>query len=122
MEIRVNGLYTKLLRRALNVSWKDHVSNHDLYGDLPLLSATIKQRRLRFAGHCFRAEDQPISKLLFWSPSQGKRGRGAGIKTYSKLLKEDTGLASEKEIQDLMKNRTLWRQRVDNIIVSSKDD
>ena len=122
LEIRVNGLYTKLLRRALNVSWKDHVSNNDLYGDLPLLSATIKQRRLRFAGHCFRAEDQPINKLLFWSPSQGKRGRGAGIKTYSKLLKEDTGLASEKEIQDLMKNRRLWRQRVDNIIVSSKDD
>ena len=122
MENKINGLYTKLLRRILNVGWRDHVSNKELYGDLPPLSVTIRQRRLRFAGHCFRAKNQPISKLLFWSPSQGKRRRGAGIKTYSKMLKEDTELTSEQEIQGLMADKFLWRQRVNNVIVSSKDD
>ena len=41
---------------------------------------------LRFAG------------LLFWTPSQGKVGRGDGMKTYPKMLKEDTKLTSELEI------------------------
>ena len=77
MEIKIDGLYTKLLRRVLNVSWRDHVSNQELYGNLPSLSSTIRQRRLRFVGHCFRAENQPVTGLLFWSPSQGKRGQGA---------------------------------------------
>ena len=122
MEIKIDGLYTKLLRRVLNVSWMDHVPNTELYGDLPLLSSTIRQRRLRFAGHCFRADNQPVTNLLFWDPSQGNRGQGAGIKTFPKLLREDTNLTSDNEIQGLMAERKLWRQRVNNVIVSSKDD
>ena len=122
MEIKIDGLYTKLLRRALNISWRSHVSNQELYGDIPKLSSTIRQRRMRFAGHCSRASSQPISKLLFWTPSQGKRGRGAGIKTYHKQLKEDTKLTSELEIQRLMADRLLWRQRVNRVLVSSMDD
>ena len=118
----INGLYTKLLRRAQNVSWRDHVSNQELYGNLPSLSSTIRQRRLRFAGHCFRAENQPITKLLLWTPTKEKKGRGAGIKTYPKMIKEDTGLTSEQEIKGLMAERTLWRKRVERSIVSSTDD
>ena len=122
MTTKIDGLYTKLLRRALNVSWKDHIPNRELYGDLPCLSSTIRQRRLRFAGHCYRADNQPISKLLFWTPSQGKRGKGAGIKTYPKMLKEDLQLTSAEEIKGLMVDRQLWRERVDHTIVSSTDD
>ena len=122
LEIKIDGLYTKLLRRVFNVRWRDHVSNTDLYGQLPLLSQTIRQRRLRFAGHCIRAENQPVTNLLFWSPSNGKRGQGAGIKTFPKLLREDTNLSSNQEIRCLMGNRLLWRQRVNNILVSSTDD
>ena len=122
METKIDGLYTKLLRRVLNVSWRDHVSNKELYGNLPPLSYTIRQRRLRFAGHCFRAEDQPVTNLLFWSPTQGKRGRGAGMKTYPKLLRDNTDVSSDAEIKGLMVDRQLWRQRIRNVIVSSKDD
>ena len=122
MTTKIDGLYTKLLRRAQNISWRDHVSNQELYCDLPLLSSTIRQRRLRFSGHCFRADNQPISKLLFWSPNEGKRGKGAGMKTFPKMIKEDTGLTSEQEIKGLMADRKLWRQRVDRTIVSSTDD
>ena len=91
MEIKINGLYTKLIRRVLNVSWRDHVSNKELYGDLPLLSSTIRQRRMRFTGHCARAENQPVTDLLFWSPPQGRKCQGAGFKTYPKQIREDTG-------------------------------
>ena len=122
METKIDGLYTKLLRRALNISWRDHVPNQELYGDIPKLSSTIRQRRMRFAGHCFRASNQPINKLLFWTPTEGKRGRGAGIKTFHKMLKEDTNLTSTQEIQGLMADRLLWRRKVNSVIVSSTDD
>ena len=122
MEKKIDGLYTKLLRRVLNISWRDHVSNKDLYGDLPSLSSTIRQRRLRFAGHCFRAKNQPVTNLLFWTPSTGKRGRGAGIKTFPKSLLEDTSSSSNGEIQGLMGDRHLWRQRVNTALDPSTDD
>ena len=121
MEIEIDGLYTKLLRRILNLSWRDHVTNKELYGDIPPLSSTIRQRRMRFAGHCFRAGDQPVSKLVFWSP-KGKRSRGPGLKTYPKMLAEDTGVNSENEINNLMGDRHIWCQRVRDVLVSSKDD
>ena len=53
MEIEIDGLYTKLLRRIYNLSWRDHVTNKELYGCIPPLSSTIGQRRMRFAGHSF---------------------------------------------------------------------
>ena len=93
-----------------------------LYGDIPRLSLTISQHRLRFSGHCFRAENQPVTKLLFWTPQQGKRARGPGIKTYPKMLREDTQLTSDEEIKGLMADRKLWRKKVNRVLVSSMDD
>ena len=122
MEKKIDGLYTKLLRRVLNFSWRDHVSNNNLYGDLPSLSSTIRQRRLRFAGHCSRATNQPVTDLLFWTPSTGKRGRGAGIRTFPKSLLADTSSSSDGEIQVLMADRHLWRRRVNIALDPSTDD
>ena len=122
MELRIDGCYTRLLRRALNIIWKDHITNKILYGDLPKLTTTIRQRRMRFAGHCARATDQPVSELLFWTPSYGKRGKGAGHKTYLSMLKEDTLLKSPSEIKSLMEAKDLWKLRVENVRFSSADD
>ncbi|XP_071793280.1 uncharacterized protein [Asterias amurensis] len=65
MNDRINGCYTQLLRRVLNIHWQDHTTNREVYGNLPPLSETIMQRRLQFAGHCLRTADQPISHLAF---------------------------------------------------------
>ena len=35
---RLDGLYTRLLRFVLDISWKDHVTNEKLYAGLPKLS------------------------------------------------------------------------------------
>ena len=74
IKLRIDECYTRLLRRAVNISWKSHTTNETLYGDLPLLSSTIRQHRMRFSGHCVRAENQPTSKLLFWTPDEGNVG------------------------------------------------
>ena len=34
----LDGVYTRMLRAALNVSWEDHIRNVDLYGFLPRLT------------------------------------------------------------------------------------
>ena len=96
------------------MSWKDHKTNIELYGNLPTLSSTIRQRRMRFTGHCLRANNQPAEKLLFWSPYDGKTQRGGGYKTFSKMLQEDTGLKSHNELRTLMGDRDLWKVRVEN--------
>ena len=46
-----DGAYTRLLRSALNVSWRDHITNLILYGSLPKVTIKIKERKMRLAGH-----------------------------------------------------------------------
>ena len=52
MEICVNGIYTRMLRMVKGVSWKDHMTNQELYGDLPKITDKITVRRMRLAVHC----------------------------------------------------------------------
>ena len=47
---RLDGLYTRLLRCALNVSWKDKWTNTRLYKGLPKLSDKLRVRRMKLAG------------------------------------------------------------------------
>ena len=94
----LDGCYTRLLRSALNISWKAHVTNEQLYGDLPKASDKIKKRRLQFAGHCLRSSGQVVSDLVLWKPVHGKRGAGRPIMTYVDLL-----------CQNQLKSRPAWK-------------
>ena len=71
------GCYTRMLWSALNVNWKTHMTNEELYGDIPQITTKIKARRLTFAGHCKRAEGCIVSKLVTWRPTQGKDPKDA---------------------------------------------
>ena len=66
-----------MLRVVFNISWKLHLTNKKLYGNINTLSKTIMERRTRFAGHRFRSENEIISGVLMWMPAHGftKRGR-----------------------------------------------
>ena len=56
-----------MLRAILNKSWKQHPTRHQLYGHLPPIMKTIKVRRTRHAGHCWRSRDELISHVLQWT-------------------------------------------------------
>ena len=114
MEDRIDGCYTRLLRKALDARWQNHPTNQSLYQDLPKLSAKIKTRRLRFAGHCARNPNLPVSHCLFWTPQAGHTSRGRPITTYSKNLMKDTNLQDPTEILTLMRNKEAWEDLVDN--------
>ena len=93
----LDGCYTRILRRALNVSWKDHITNKELYGDLPKITTGISKRRLQFAGHCKRSEGKVISELVTWRPTQGRRSPGRPTKTFVvDLFHQDTGFTTHE--------------------------
>ena len=76
MKKQLDGCYTRMLRMALNVSWKQHITNIQLYGELPPVSTKVQQRRMRLAGHCVRHEDEVANKLVLWQPTDGHANRG----------------------------------------------
>ena len=108
-EKALDGVYTRMLRAALNVSWVDHVRSPELYGYLPRLSDTIRQRRMRLAGHCVRHPELTASEMILWEPTHGKKSRGRPQATYIDTLKRDTGLTSTTEIKTLMMDKDEWR-------------
>ena len=109
---RIDGCYTRMLRMALNVDWKQHQTNKEVYGRLPRATMKIQERRMRLAGHIHRHPELVAHRLLLWEPTHGARSRGRPALTYIDNLRNDTGLADTEEIGRLMADRTLWRQHI----------
>ena len=103
--------WTILHSALLNVSWKDHIPNRDLYQDLFPITEVIKERRLRFSGHCWRSKSELASKLILWDPSHGKRSRGRPATICIDQLEEYTGL-ERNELPKLMDDRLYWKNLV----------
>ena len=109
---KIDGAYTKMLRMALNVSWKSHTSNESLYGNLPKVSQKVRERRMRLAGHCVRHPEEPASQLVLWQPTEGKRSRGKPATTYIDNLLADSGLDDIEHLDTAMRHREYWRRLV----------
>ena len=69
MEKKPDGNYTRMLRAILKKSWRQHPTKQQLYGHLPPITKTMKARRTRHAGHCWRSKDKFISDVLRWIPT-----------------------------------------------------
>ena len=96
MERKMYGTYTRMLRDIKNKHWNLHLTNEELYKNIPKISDTIRKQRLRFAGHCWRSKDELASDLLLWNPTHDKRSRGRPRNSYIDQLKEDTMLKIEE--------------------------
>ena len=112
MEERLNGTYTRLLMRVQNISWKSHPTKKQIYGDLPSISSILKARRVQFAGHCYRAENELISSLLLWKPNNQPRSRKL---SYPDVIARDVGI-SRQDLGTVMLDREVWRSHVNSII------
>ena len=100
--------YTRRLRKVFNVTWKDKITNKELYGDMSKLSSIIRRRRLQLAGHSFRDQTSPAHQLVTWSPKHGRKARGRPVQTFLETLLRDTGLCSVKELESCMLDRKVW--------------
>ena len=84
-----------------------------LYGHLPPITKTIKVRRTRHAGYCWRSSGELISDVL-WTPSYGQAKSGRPARTYVQQLCEDTG-CSPKDQPEAMNDREEWWEKVSDI-------
>ena len=110
----LDGCYTRMLRMAMDVSWKQHLTNFELYGSLPKLTSKIAQRRLKLAGHSIRHPELTSNAVTLWEPLHGKTNRGRPKLTYIDCLRKDIGIENTSEINTMMLDRVLWRSIVDN--------
>ena len=100
------------LRTALNVSWRQYLTNRKLYENLPV-SSVIQVRRLQFAGHCYGSKKEVVNRMILWEPRHGRRSKGRPAKSYINILAADTG-AERSELPGLMGNRERWKTIVDS--------
>ena len=97
------------MRTVFNVSWSDHLTNRELYGNLLKVTEKIRERRLKLAGNCVRHSEKMAFNLVLWRSSHGKPNRGRKMKTYLDNLMNDTNNERVDELQSLMMDRDLWR-------------
>ena len=108
MRDMLDGTYTKMLRRVLCYTWRDHVTNKELYGDLKSITSVLRKRQLMFICHIWRKRDEMANQLLFWEPRYGKRRPGRPALTYVDQLEKDTGHTKD-EVKLIMEDRKMWR-------------
>jgi len=82
LEKQLNGARNRLLRYALNISWKEKLPNSIVFEGVIPISEIVRSRRVRFAGHCLRAWDQPVRHLVLW---KGNGNKAKGAKNFSIL-------------------------------------
>ena len=73
---RLDGTCARMLRAVLGFTWRDRITNNDLYGILSKITAVLSVRRLRFIGHMWRRKEELVCQVLMWEPKQGTRKRG----------------------------------------------
>ena len=88
-----------MLRAAMNVSWREIMTNIELYSNIPRITSSIREQIMRFAGHCWRSNNE-----LVWTPKHGQRSRGRQAKTLVDQRVEDTECEVE-ELINLMESR-----------------
>ena len=95
---------------ALGVSWKQKLTNEQLYQELPPVTSKVTNRRLKLAGHCIRHPELSASSLILWEPTKGKAKVGRPTMTYIDNLRCDLDVEEVKEIRTAMNNRVKWRE------------
>ena len=118
MEKKLDSNYTRMLQAILNKSWRQHLTKQQLYGHWPPITKTIKIRRTRHAGHCWRSRNELISDVLLWTPSHGQAKVGRPARTYIQQVCADMGCSLE-DLPEAMDDREVWRERVRNIHADS---
>ena len=50
---KFDGAYTRMLRVALNKSWRVDITNKELCDRIPTITVSIREQRLILIGHCY---------------------------------------------------------------------
>lgn len=92
MSKKLESMDARMLQTALNVHWQQHLTNQELQR----VSETIRMRRLRLAGNCFK------SAVLGTRTFSSKKRQSKKYGTCNDTIKADTGLENIREIRVAM--------------------
>ena len=111
---KLDAFNTKKLRYLLGKS-REEISNQSIYkitNSRPI-SELIRERRMKWAGHVRRMNEQRIpKKILFGEVVNGKRGRGRPALSCERCLKADCESKNVNNWVSMSKNRVEWRNVV----------
>ena len=91
-----------MLRRVVNEHSNAHMTNEELYGNIPKLSTKAASRRLQPAGHWCRYSELSTQKLILWEPTHGHWEVGSPKSSFIDAMKTKTGSASAGELGNMM--------------------
>ena len=89
---------------SLGVSWKQKLTNEQLYQELPKVTCKIAERRMK------RHPELSASSLVLWEPTEGTANPGRPAVTYVDNLCRDLDVEDVAEIRTAMNNRAQWRE------------
>ena len=101
-------------RRMLKISWKDKITNEEVYqkiGEKNDIWRSIKNRRTGLVGHILRHEN--MIKMILEGMTEGKRCRGRLRLHYTKQLMEDMNCTSYQELKRRAEKRADWKTAAD---------
>ena len=99
---------------VVSIQQRQHATKQKLYGHQPPITKTIKIRRTRHAGHCWKCRDELIYDVLLWTPSHGRGKAERSARTYIQQLCVDRG-SSPEDRPEAMDDMEGWRKRVRDI-------
>ena len=108
MQKKIDAFETWLYRRLLRISWKDMVTNEEVYRRMNIkqsLLVDIVRRQMSFMGHVLRKEE--MEHLVVTGFIDGKRARGRQRETFLTYLGKFTN-KPPMELLRLAKDRVVW--------------
>ena len=116
-EHKLNAYHMRCLRRILNITWQDKVTNTSVLERAEILSmySLLKQRRMHWLGHVVRMEDGRIPKdLLYGELTLGSRPTGRPKLRFKDVCKRDLKALNVdvNTWEATASERSAWRQTV----------
>ena len=114
---KLDAFHMRCLRSILKIKWMDHVTNAEVLkrAEAQTLQQIILERRLRFAGHVMRMNDDRLAPhAMTWNPANSKRRRGRPRLTWRKTVEADLKTVSvglHQAAQDA-RDREGWKKLV----------
>ena len=71
-EKSLDGSYTRILRKVVNIRALDKMRSEDLYGDLPTIFKVIKTKNFKLACQVIRGKTPSAYLTVTWDPPHGK--------------------------------------------------
>ena len=99
-----------------------NIYKQQLYGHQLPITKTIKIRRTRHAGHCWRSRDEIISDILLSTHSHGQAKAGRPVQTYIQQFCADTRCSLEDLPDQWIIGRCGGRRSEISVLIARRDD